>query len=275
MRRWSNGYDNGLPRAKIRDPLGLCLRKDSHLSGFEMRYFTKLPADAFFQNINKTLIFLNKYMKKPEKVLVICAHNDDQIVGVGGTLAKYSKQGKNINTLIFSYGELSHPHLKPKVIIKTRVTESHKSDRIIGGAGVYYLGLKEGKFLANKNKVKSKIKAVIKQKKPSKIFTHSRDDPHPDHRAVFKIVNELINETKNHFDVYSFGVWNLITLRKRNVPKLVVDITDTFNKKVKAFQVHKSQKAAVIPLMWKIYLKDMMNGWNNGVKYAEVFHKIK
>jgi len=214
-------------------------------------------------------------MPKQENILVICAHNDDQIIGAGGTLAKYSKLGKKINTLIFSFGENSHPHLKPSIIIKTRVAESHKSDKIIGGSGVYYLGLREGKFLYSKKQVKYEIKKIIKQNKPSKIFTHSIDDPHPDHRAVFKIISEIANEIKNNCDIYSFGVWNPIKLRRRNVPKLVVDITNTFNKKIKAFKAHKSQKMAILPLMWNVYLKAMMNGWNNGVKYAEVFYKIK
>lgn len=214
-------------------------------------------------------------MPKQENILVICAHNDDQIIGAGGTLAKYSKLGKKVNTLIFSFGENSHPHLKPSVIIKTRVAESRKSDRIMGGSGVYYLGLKEGKFLSNKTQIKQKIKEMIRKRRPSKVFTHSMDDPHPDHRAVFKIISELAGEIKTHCDIYSFGVWNPIRLRKRNLPKLIVDITDTFDKKIKAFHIHKSQKISMLSLMWNVYLKAIMNGWNNGVKYAEVFYKIK
>jgi LmbE family N-acetylglucosaminyl deacetylase len=214
-------------------------------------------------------------MKNPENILAICAHNDDQIIGVGGTLAKYSKQGKKVSTLIFSYGENSHPHLKPSVIIKTRVKESHKSDKIIGGSGICYLGLKEGRFLSDKNKVKKKLIKIIRQKRPSKIFTHSRDDPHPDHKAVFKIISEIINETKINSDFYTFDVWNPIRLRKRNLPKLVVDITSTFDKKIKACRIHKSQKMALLTLMWNVYVKAIVNGWSNNVKYAEVFYKIK
>ena len=214
-------------------------------------------------------------MPKQENVLTICAHNDDQIIGVGGTLAKYAKSGIRVNTLIFSYGENSHPHLKPEVIIKTRVGESLKSDKILGGSGVYYLGLKEGRFLLNKNLVKEKIKDIIKKTKPSKIFTHSLDDPHPDHRAVHKIITELSGEMKKSHDIYSFDVWNPIRVRKRNLPKLVVDVTETFEKKIKAFKAHKSQKIPMLSLMWNIHLKALINGWNNGVKYAEVFYKIK
>ncbi len=30
----------------------------------------------------------------PEKILIICAHNDDHILGLGGTIANYLKEGK-------------------------------------------------------------------------------------------------------------------------------------------------------------------------------------
>ena len=36
-------------------------------------------------------------MKK--NILVVAAHPDDEILGCGGTLAKYSSQGHNINIL--------------------------------------------------------------------------------------------------------------------------------------------------------------------------------
>jgi LmbE family N-acetylglucosaminyl deacetylase len=52
-------------------------------------------------------------MAKKGTVLVIVAHNDDHIIGAGGTLAKYAQEGKKVRTIIMSYGESSHPHLKP------------------------------------------------------------------------------------------------------------------------------------------------------------------
>ena len=80
---------------------------------------------------------------KPETVLFLCAHNDDQIVGAGGTVAKYSKEGKKIITIIFSFGENSNPLEQDKVTRKTRVIESKRASRILGEEEIYYLGLKE------------------------------------------------------------------------------------------------------------------------------------
>lgn len=214
---------------------------------------------------------------KKETILVFCAHNDDQILGVGGTLAKYAQEGKHIIAVIFSFGESSHIWLQRKEIVETRVKESHRADKLIGIEQSSYLGIKEGSFSKQIEKmgILLKIKKLIKKYNPSKIFTHAMDDPHPDHRAVNKAVLEVIDDLKKGFEVYTFAVWNPITIFKRNNPRLVVDITDTLNKKVTAFQLHESQKLSVIILLWGVYVKAYFHGLTNKTKYAELFYKVR
>ena len=216
-------------------------------------------------------------MKKKEAIVVFCAHNDDQIVGVGGTLAKYAEEGKNVYTAIFSYGESSHPHLKNHVTRNMRMREAARSDKVLGGKGIYYFGLREGSFPKGieENKIRKSIAQIIKKRNPTKIFTHSSDDPHPDHRAVNKVMNDVLDEIKYKGDAYSFDIWNVVKLKERDKPKLVVDISGTFHKKVDSFKEHRSQKASIISLMWSIYLKAILNGLNNHCRYAEVFYKIR
>lgn len=217
-------------------------------------------------------------MKKPESILFLCAHNDDQIVGAGGTIAKYAKEGKNIVTVIFSFGEVSLPHLQEKISKKTRVIESKRAAKLLGENELYYLGLKEGNFKTEieEKDIQTKIINIVKRVKPSRIFTHAIDDPHPDHRAVYRFTMDLIEKMEYKGDVYSFNVWNLfLNFRKRELPKLVVDITDTFKIKLEAFRKHKSQWLPRISLTWSLYFQAILNGFDNHVKYAEVFHKIK
>ena len=218
-----------------------------------------------------------KNMKKKEKVMFFCAHNDDQIVGAGGTLAKYAEQGKDIVTVIFSYGEMSHPWYKPEHIIDVRIKEARNADKILGGKRLVFLDMQEGSFMKGmENKdVKKRIKDLIKEEKPSKIFTHSINDPMPDHKAVYNIMYSILKDIKFKGDVYMYEVWTPISLKRRNDPKMVVDITSTFRKKVNAFKVHKSQKAAIFSLLWSIYVKAILFGFNNGCRYAEVFQKMK
>ncbi len=217
-------------------------------------------------------------MIKKEAVLFLCAHNDDQIVGAGGTIAKYAKEGKKIVTVVFSFGEKSLPHMKEKHSRKTRVIESKRAGRILGEEEMYYLGLTEGKFKEEikEKRIDEKITAIIKRIKPTKIFIHARDDPHPDHHAINEFALDLIEKINYKGDVYSFHVWNLfLNIRKRHLPKLIVDITDTFDAKVEAFNKHKSQWPAKFSLMWNVYVQAILNGFNNNVKYAEVFYKVK
>ena len=123
---------------------------------------------------------------KPETLLFLCAHNDDQLLGAGGTIAKYTKEGKKIITVIFSFGEMSNPLEQDIVTRRTRVIESKRVSKILGESELYYLGIKEGKFKEGieSKKIHEKIQKIIKRIKPNKIFTHSVDDPHPDHKQV-------------------------------------------------------------------------------------------
>ena len=74
-------------------------------------------------------------------VWVICAHNDDQTIGAGGTLIKYAREGHDIVTVIFSHGETSIPLQKSEITIQTRIQEAEESDKIMNGKRLIFLGL--------------------------------------------------------------------------------------------------------------------------------------
>ena len=209
-------------------------------------------------------------------ILVLCAHNDDQVIGVGGTIIKYSKQGKIVKTVVFSYGEKIQPHMKTEVVSKIRKKEGNKSDRLLGGSGIIYLGLKDltlAKELQQKE-MQNKIAEIIKKEKPKKIFTHSSTDRHPDHKAVYNLVQEFIKTKKINCEVYSFDVWTIFEVEK-NKPKLVVDVTNNFEQKLEALFIQKSQRWIIFSLLFNICLKAIVNGWFYKGKYIEVFQKIK
>lgn len=212
-----------------------------------------------------------------ERILVVVAHSDDQMLGPGGTLAKYAAEGKEIYTIIFSYGELSHPHFKREVIQELRIEESKKADRFIGGKGVAFLGLSEGKF-QEEFKPKSLEKTLLKLK-PTKIFTHAEDENHPDHVAVHKLVMEvydkLHSQGKLDSDVYVFDIWRVFQTKKRKHPRMVVDISNTFEKKIKAISYFRSQKVALIVLKWSVYVKAFFIGLRHNVRFGEVFVKVR
>jgi LmbE family N-acetylglucosaminyl deacetylase len=212
-----------------------------------------------------------------QEILVVCAHSDDQIIGPGGTIAKYAEEGYTIRTVIFSYGVLSHPHLKENVIADVRKKEALKADKIIGGKSVEIIGVPEGKFLEQEysKQAHKRLKVLIKTHKPKKIFTHSPDDPHGDHRAVFRQVLRAYDDLKPKTEVYSFDVWNFFSLSTRGHPKLVVDVTETFPKKLKAIREFQSQKVTFVTMIWAVYLRAFFQGIRHKKKFAEVFRRLR
>lgn len=223
--------------------------------------------------INKR--FSNIVMSK--KIIVFCAHSDDQAFGLGGTLPKYAKEGKEISVIVFSFGESTHPWLQRKYSASMRVKESQRAGRLLGAKETTFLGLKEGKFKEEfeRKKLKGRIRNIIMEKLPYRIFIHSENDAHPDHKAVYEIIMNLIEEIHYPCEVYSFDIWNPVELGKQNKPMLYVDISDTFNLKIQALNLFKSQRLSLWSLLLGVYFQAFLNGLHNDCRFAERFYKVK
>ncbi len=216
--------------------------------------------------------------KQPKTTLIICAHSDDQIIGAGATLAKFADEGQKVITLILSKGELSHPIQKGRYTIRTRIKESEEANEIIKGHDLKFFDLHEGKFLDEYRKkgVFREIRKIIQKHWPDKIFTHSYDDIHNDHRNTFSITNELIDSFENYNpELLTFDVWNIIDLKKRKYPTVYVDVTKYAGKKIKALRCFQSQKISLINLSFQIYFSLFINGLRIGRLFAEKFYKVR
>ena len=56
--------------------------------------------------------------EKHKKVLVVAAHPDDEILGCGGTIRKFTKKGAKVKILFISDGETSRKIKNEKEIKK-------------------------------------------------------------------------------------------------------------------------------------------------------------
>ncbi len=211
--------------------------------------------------------------KLSENILIFCAHSDDEIVGMGATIPKYVQEGKKVIVVIFSFGEKSHPHYKEEIISQIRLKETKHIDRFIGRKSLFF-GLTEGRIKeeAEKFKIDKRIESLINYFKPTKIFTLSELDPHPDHRAVHEVVVKTLNKIKYKGDLYAFEVWNIVN---ENKPVMYVDISDTFDLKLRTLKQFRSQWLSIYLLWIPVYIRARLNGLKNNCKYAEKFYKLK
>ncbi|HLC46622.1 MAG TPA: PIG-L deacetylase family protein [Candidatus Nanoarchaeia archaeon] len=214
---------------------------------------------------------------KNGSILVLCSHSDDQILGAGGALAKYALEGARVVIVVFSYGEKGSPWLKKHVAAKIRIKESENAARFIGAANTVFLGIEEGKFAEQSvlSQNKNKIIDIIKKEKPSRIFTHATDDPHPDHHELNAFVLSLCDEIGYEGEVLSFDIWNPVKIKDRQAPRIYVDISKTFNIKLSALRCFQSQLLSLLALKWKVYYHALKHGAASKCRYAEMFYKLR
>ena len=79
-------------------------------------------------------------MKKLKKILVLSAHPDDEVLGLGATLAKYAQNNSEIHVLIFADGESARGDSRN---IKRRKIQGRKAASIIGIKQIEFLGYKD------------------------------------------------------------------------------------------------------------------------------------
>jgi len=213
---------------------------------------------------------------KKDTILIICAHPDDEVLGVGGTIAKYSREGKRVIAAVMSYGEKSHWWMKKRYTVEMRVKESKTAGKMLGTAETVFLGLKDFELKEELSKKKNiaVIEKLIKKYSPSKIFTHSPDDMiYSDHKAVWDAVDKAVKHLSYQGDIYVFNIWAK-DIRLGQNPKLVVDISDTFSLKLKALTCFQSQHKYIFQLYPGLIWRAFRSGLENRCRFAEIFNKV-
>jgi len=71
------------------------------------------------------------------KILVVCAHADDETLGLGGTICQHVKKGDSVNVLIFTDGESARKKSTTK--IKTRQNQAKKAAKEMGVKKIIFL----------------------------------------------------------------------------------------------------------------------------------------
>jgi LmbE family N-acetylglucosaminyl deacetylase len=137
---------------------------------------------------------------EPLKLLAVFAHPDDESMGMGGTLAKYSAEGVDAHLVCASRGERGwfgpeeqNPGLSILGQIRTRELENAVKE--LGMKGLHFLDYIDGEVdHANHAEAISKIVAHLRRIKPQVVVTFPPDGNygHPDHIAIGQFTSAAI-----------------------------------------------------------------------------------
>lgn len=223
-------------------------------------------------------------MKK--RILVVAAHPDDEVLGCGGTIAKYSKEGSKIYTLILGEGITSRDEARIREeregIIKTLKADARKANSIIGVEDIFIHDLPDNRFdtvaLLDCVKIIEKIKDKVR---PEVIYTHHGGDLNIDHRITYNAVLTACRPTKDEMvkEIYSFEVpssteW---TYPCTFNPNIFIDISETIDKKVEALKIYKTELRDFPHPRSEEAVRAIATRWGSisGLRAAEAFEAIR
>jgi LmbE family N-acetylglucosaminyl deacetylase len=182
------------------------------------------------------------------KILVFAPHPDDDVIGCGGSIAKYKKNGHNISIVYMTSGESYSFHLLKEKIAHVREFEATAAANILGVKKLYFLRNPDG-CLEYNQKIIIQLVKLIRQEQPDIVFVPHRMDKHNDHIITHKLVVDAIKcAASPHFNVCNQKPWSVRTIFCYKVwaPQQEVsyseDISEFMGLKLQALKKHASQR---------------------------------
>lgn len=222
-----------------------------------------------------------------EKILVVAAHPDDEILGCGGTIKRFIDEGNEAYSLILSDGTTSrYGKITTEVTeeIENRFWERVSAGKIIGYKEIFQCKFKDNSF--DKECLLNIVKAVEKYidlVKPSIIFTHHYGDLNIDHQITFKAVQTAARPIKDFpvkeiycFETFSSTEWSFLN-NDKFIPNYFVNIEDTIKDKLQAMECYQSEIRKYPHPRSLEGLEVCAKRWGSviGCNYAEAFEIIR
>ncbi|MBI3980963.1 PIG-L family deacetylase [Candidatus Microgenomates bacterium] len=194
-----------------------------------------------------------------KKILCIFAHPDDESFGPGGTLAKYAKEGVQIEILCATRGEAGKNSTKENIeniLSETRAKEIIKASKVLGVKKVEFLDYRDGELCNNRyHEIAEKIAYKVKQFKPNVIITFEPlgVSGHLDHIALSLMTTFVVIKTRFKGKLYYYCInKERASLFKRyfiyfppGYPEqeitTSVDVSGVWKTKTRAMRCHTSQ----------------------------------
>lgn len=231
------------------------------------------------------------------KILIIVAHPDDEVLGMGGTILKHVKNGDDVTVAYLTTGitsrrsltysntssyELSNSELSKmkKQIIDLR-SDAKKALKILRAKKSIFFDFPDNEMDSIPLlKIIKKVEKLISKEKPDMVYTSHFKDLNVDHRTVFEAVltacRPFAFSVKEIlcFETLSSTEW---TFSYDFQPNYFVNIEKELDSKIKAMKVYKNELRKFPHPRSLENIKISAQRWGTvcGFKAAEAFQIIR
>lgn len=221
-------------------------------------------------------------------ILVVAAHPDDEILGVGGTIRRHVTDGDKVLALILGEGQTSRWSSRDVADMEC-VEELHKNSmsagEIVGFEKLFFENIPDNRFDSwDMLDVVKVVEKYIKEIMPDVVYTHHSGDLNIDHRVTYNAVLTATRPIGDYtvkevygFETVSSTEWQFGMRDKYFIPNMYVDVTDFIQFKIEAMNMYRSELCKY-PHPRSLEMLDALasvRGATVGVMKAEAFEVIR
>lgn len=223
------------------------------------------------------------------RVVVVAAHPDDEVLGLGGTIARHCANGDTVNIVFLSDGVTG----RDSVYDPKKRADGIEARREGARQAAKLLGVGEIEFIEYPNlrmdresvlEVTQVIERCFKKWSAEIVYIHNSSDTNIDHQVCFKasmaacrpVPGSTIRSIRC-FEVPSSTEYSVPNLGVTFVPNLFVEIEEFWNVKLASLKCYDSEMRPY-PFPRSVEVIEAMaicRGASVGIKKAEAFCEIR
>lgn len=180
------------------------------------------------------------------RVAVIAPHADDEVLGVGGTIARFAAEGDEVTVIVVSRG---YPPDFPEDVEHRTDAEAAEAHRLLGVRETVFLGLPSAALdTLEHRELNARLGDAIARVAPDVTFIPFSGDIHLDHQQValstliaLRPTGEGRRRTIYAYETLSETNWSVPYLMPNFAPTVFIDITAYLDRKIAAMETYATQ----------------------------------
>jgi LmbE family N-acetylglucosaminyl deacetylase len=222
-----------------------------------------------------------------KNVLIVAAHPDDELLGVGGTVCRLVNEGVCVRAVILAEGLTSRGDKRAdtdQAELEELQKDARAAAKEVGYTSIDFCGFPDNRMdevdLLDIIKV---VSSFVEKYHPDTIFTHHHGDLNIDHQRTCEAVLTACRPVGDYcvkriyaFETPSSTEWNY-RYQEPFCPNVFFDVTDTLEAKIRGMACYRTESAVYPHPRSPEALRALgqYRGTNVGVKMAEGFVLVR
>ncbi len=180
------------------------------------------------------------------KILVIAPHPDDEVLGAGGTIAKYAALGDEVYVAVVTKGY--EPLFSAESVEKVRA-ECIEADRLLGVKKTIFMDFPAVMIeTVPRYELNDAFIKLVQDIAPQEVYIPHRGDMQIDHKMIVDAVMVALRPKYAHvpkrilaYETLSETGWDIPNVSNEFIPTSYCDITEMLEGKLKALEIYTTQ----------------------------------